>query len=70
MVPHIRILRAIRVVVAADVSAPRIILMERHVYTELHLYNIYKYLRVTHTHTRSTINTLGAKDGSLDAPGC
>lgn len=51
MVPHIRILRAIRVVVAADVSAPRIILMERHVYTELHLYNIYKYLRVTHTHT-------------------
>lgn len=68
MVPHIRILRAIRVVVAADVSAPRIILMERHVYTELHLYSIYKYLRVTHT--RSTINTLGAKDGSLDAPGC
>lgn len=57
------------------VRPARVILMERHVYTELPFIYImlYKYLRVTHTrtYTRSAINTLqGARDGSLVAPGC
>lgn len=34
---------------AADTLAQRIVLMERHMYTQNYIYILYKYLRVTHT---------------------